>query len=673
MSADPLLQPFQLKHLRLKNRVMSTSHAISYQVDGKPKERYQLYHEEKAKGGLALTMFGGSSVVARDSPSVFGQLDVSDDSIVPDFQAFARRIHRHGCALMCQITHMGRRTTPYDGDWLPIVGPSRIREPQHRGFPKVIDQADITRIVGNFGAAAGRCKAGELDGCEVLVSGHLVGQFLSPFSNTRSDRFGGSIENRCRFALMVFEEIRNRVGDGYILGARMAIEEGGEDGLSFDDCRRIAEIFQASGTLDFLNLIHGRLDTELALAEHNMPGMAVGLAPFLDQVGAFRRGLDLPVFHAARITDVATARHALREGLVDMVGMTRAHIADPHIVRKILSGQEDRIRPCVGATYCNSPRRVCVHNGATGRERFLPHDIPRAKGPPRRVLVIGGGPAGLEAARVSALRGHEVVLHEATAELGGQVALAARASWRKDLRGIVDWLAGELKHLGVTVRLNSYLEPDAALAAEADIVVVATGGLPDLEWLEGWQLCASVWDILGGGAVAAGQEILVFDGTGMNAAASCADHLSVKGARVELVSPDNMLCQEVSYNDRVIQRKRLYELGVRYTLDRQIKSVERAGNQLRARLANCLTGEQEERIVDQVVVEHGTVPQDELFAALGAQSRNGGLIDMDALLAGEAQPQDANPDGRFALYRVGDAVASRDIPAAIHESFLSLI
>ncbi len=663
---DPLLQPFRLKHLTLKNRVMSTSHAISYQEDGKPKERYQLYHEEKAKGGIALTMFGGSTVVAPDSPSVFGQLDASDDTIIPYFQQLAERIHRHDCALMCQISHMGRRTTPYDGDWLPIIAPSRVREPQHRGFPKKMDRADIDRVVAAYADAARRCREGALDGCEVLAGGHLVGQFLSPFVNKRGDGFGGSLENRCRFPLMVFEAIREAVGGDFIVGIRMPFAEGGADGLTFEEGLEIARIFEAAGTLDFFNLIFGRMETEIALAEDNMPGMAFAMGPFLERVGAFRREVKLPVFHAARIADIATARRAVRDGLVDMVGMTRAHIADPHIVNKIRAGQEQRIRPCVGATYCNSARRVCIHNAATGREARLPHVVPQSDGPKRKVVVVGGGPAGMEAARVSALRGHQVVLHEATSALGGQIVLAARASWRRDLKGIADWLASELDHLGVEVRLNSYAEAETVLQARPDIVVIATGGLPDLAWLEGAERCVSVWDILTGDAVPGG-EILVFDGTGANAAASCADHLAGQGAAVELVSPDNALHLEVSYNDRVIQRKRLYELGVAMTLDRNLVSVERAGNKLRAILRNTLTGQEEERRVDQVVVEHGTVPADGLYHALCASSTNGGMTDLEALLAVRPQPI-SRPEGLFALYRVGDAVASRDIHAAVLDS-----
>ena len=222
---DPVLQPYQLKDLRLKNRVMSTAHAPSYVEDGKPKQRYRLYHEEKAKGGLALTMFGGSTTTAPDSPSAFGQINAASDAIIPWFQELADAVHRHDCALMCQITHMGRRTCDDVADWLPTLAPSPVRERQHRSFPKTIELHEIKRVLAGYAAGARRCKEGGLDGVEVIAWGHLVDQFLSPALNRRTDAYGGSLENRCRFALEVFGAIREAVGPDYIVGIRLTGDE----------------------------------------------------------------------------------------------------------------------------------------------------------------------------------------------------------------------------------------------------------------------------------------------------------------------------------------------------------------------------------------------------------------------------------------------------------------
>jgi 2,4-dienoyl-CoA reductase-like NADH-dependent reductase (Old Yellow Enzyme family) len=665
---DPLLQPFKLKHLVLKNRVMSTSHACGLEVDGLPQERYQAYHEEKAKGGIALTMFGGSSNVAPDSPNIFRQLNVGTDAIIPHFVRFSQRIHAHGTALMCQITHLGRRGEPYASNWLPTIAPSPMRETLHRSFPKEMDEHDIARVAAAYGAAALRCKEGGLDGIEVLAGGHLIGQFLSPRTNKRTDAFGGSRHNRCRFGLMVFEAIRRAVGDDFIVGFRYVVDEGDESGLDFDECVAIAEIFERTGQVDFFNAIYGRMDTEIALAVDNMPGMASPIAPWLARVGEFKRAVKLPVFHAARISDIATARYTIRDGLLDMVAMTRAHIADPYIVAKLAAGLEHTIRPCVGATHCQSQfRPSCLHNPSSGRETSLGHGVKPAERA-RKVVVVGGGPAGLEAARVCAERGHKVVLHEAADRLGGQVLIAARASWRKDLIGIIDWRSQELRRLGVDIRLNSFAELPDVLADAPDLVVIATGGTPDIEWIPGAEHCTSIWDALTGN-VSLGSEIIVYDGTGRHPAPQFAEFAAAQGRDVRLFSIDAQPAQELTYAERAIWKKRIYELGLPAVYDHQIERVERSDNRIAARFRNLFTGAILEHAADQIVIEHGTIPADGLYHQLRPRAANDGVTDLDALLAMRSQPRRLRPEGQFELHRIGDAVASRNIHAAVLDAF----
>lgn len=663
---DPVLQPLKVGGIVLRNRIYSTGHAPSGYLDGgAPGLRYELYHEEKAKGGIALTIIGGSSNVAPDSANVFDQIDAGDDAVLPFYRSISGRVHRHGAAVMIQLTHLGRRSQ-WDVDrWLPAVAPSAVRERAHRSFPKVIERHDIDRIVTAYGAAARRARDGGLDGIEIAaMAGHLIDQFWSPRTNHRSDEFGGPLEHRMRFGRMVVEEIRRQVGSDFVVGMRIPGDEGVRGGLGAAECAEIATAVARTGMVDFLSVVYGSGNTDRELSEM-IPVFGRPLGASLSVAAAIRGEAGIPIFHAGRIADLPTARHAIGGGHADMVGMTRAHIADPHIVAKLIAGEEDRIRPCVGATYCASRvETFCLHNPATGREAQIPQLVTPA-GTGRRVTVVGGGPAGLEAARVCAERGHEVTLLEAADRLGGQVLLATRGPRQAEKAGIVHWLAQEVRRLGVRVRLNRYADAADALASAPDVVVVATGGIPGPVALEaGAELVLSTWDVLSR-APEPGRRVLIFDDHGGEQALTAAERLAAAGARVEIVTPDRMVGADVTGTIYPDYLRALYAHGATPTPDHVLRSVRRECGALVATLANAYSDTPVERTVDDVVVEHGTVPVDELYDELKAGSRNLGQTDLTALLEGRPQNLDVNRDSRYELFRIGDAVAHRNIHAAV--------
>ena len=670
-SFDPLLEPFSLKQLTLRNRVVSTSHEPAYAEDGMPKERYRLYHREKALGGVGLTMIGGSAVVAPDSPPSFGNLLLYKDEIVPWLQRLTDDVHEAGAAVMCQVTHLGRRTSNFTGDWLPVVYASPLREPAHRSFPKVAEAWDLDRIVADYVSAAERCVAAGLDGIELQSYGHFLDAFVSPATNQRDDDLGGSLEARLTFPRRVIRAVRAAVGPAFVVGIRMSMDEDNPAGLGREEALQALARYVDDG-VDFLSVIKGTIESDATLARV-IPSMGTPSAPFLDFAGEIRRAAGIPVMHASRISDVATARHAVRDGLVDLVGMTRAQMADPHLVAKVAAGDEDRIRPCVGANYCldaiyQSGDAKCIHNPATGREQTLSHVV--AAAPARRkVVVVGAGPAGLEASRVLGERGHAVVVLEAADVPGGQVRLAAAAVRRRDLIGIVEWRVSEAKHSGVEFHYGAFADASTVLAEEPDVVVVATGGLPNTSFLgEGEHLVTDTWDVMSGAAHPKGR-VLVYDDNGAEPALDAAELLAGRGAAVELVTPERMLAPDVGGMNSPAYLQAFAEHDVTITLAQRLVGVRRAdGGGLVARLRSDYADLEVERRVDHVVVEHGTLPNDELYLDLVPRSTNGGAVDHGELLAVRPQTISTNPAGEFQLFRIGDAVASRNIHAAVYDA-----
>lgn len=664
---SPLLEPLRINKLVLRNRIISTAHVPRLTEDSMPGEAYRLYHTEKAKGGLALTIFGGSSAVAQDSPTSFGQIPFHDDRVIPHLKRLSSSVKAEGAAIMVQLAHAGRRAGWRTPDGLTLIAPSETREPVHRSFAREMEEEDFSRVRLAFADAARRAREGGLDGIEILVAAHqLLDSFLTPAINRRTDAYGGSIENRMRFPLEVLEAIRERVGQDFIVGLRLSGDERQAGGLRPAECLEIAERFAASGLVNFLSVYQGTGDTLPALSAM-LPDMTFPEAPFLHLASAVRARVSVPVFHASAIRRLDTAARSVAEGHVDAVAMTRAHIADPHIVSKLKARRLDDIRPCVGANYCvdfGGHSGVCLHNAATGRERVLPHILSPAE-QPKRVVIVGGGPAGLEAARCACERGHRIVLFEASDELGGQLRLAARAPGRERLAGIAHWLELQVRKGGARLELGRNADASDIMAETPDAVIIATGGVARKPEIEGTEFCETAWGAISA-PVSAGESVLLADETGLPAGAGCADMLARAGANVELASPDRMPAEEVGQTLHVAYLRSLYTHGVTMTPNVSLSRVTRDGNRLCAELTNTYTGMDEIRVVDRVIVESGTLSRTGPFEDLRHSSRNLGQIRPGPPHNGSAPIP--NPEGSYTLHRIGDALVGRNVHAAIHDA-----
>ena len=672
MKNDPLLQPLKIRHLNLKNRVMLSAHEPSYAEDGLPKDKYRLYHVERAKGGIALTMTAGSAVVSEDSPPAYNNLHAYKDEIVPWLKKLTNECHEYDTKVMIQITHLGRRTNWNHSDWLPVLSASPLREPAHRSFPKEAEDWDIERIINDYGLAAERMKEAGLDGVEIEAYGHLLDSFWSPATNKRKDEFGGNIDNRIAFSMKVIDSVRSRVGSDFIVGMRMVADEDWKIGLSKTEGFEIVKKVNSTGKIDFLNIIKGHIDTDPALTKV-IPIQGMPTAPHLDFAGEVKKMVNIPIFHASKINDISTARYAIESGKLDMVGMTRAHIADPYIIKKLINKEEEKIRPCVGATYCldriyEGKDTLCIHNPATGREMSMPHLLKKKVTGLKKIIIVGAGPAGLEAARVCSEQGHSVTVFEASDKPGGQINLITRSKRRKDMAGIIDWRINICEANKVKFNFNSFASKEEILSENPDIVIIATGGIPNTDILnEGSDLVVSTWDILSGN-VNIEDDVILYDDGGNYPGLQAAEMISSETSKLEIVTPERFFSPDIGGMNFVPYGKNFYEKNVKISLNSRVKSVFRKGNRLGVKISSDYSDLTFEKETSQVIVEHGTSPVDDLYFELKDQSKNLGQVDYKSLIKGLNKEIIKNKKGDFFLFRVGDAISSRNIHAAIYDS-----
>ncbi|MDE0580537.1 MAG: FAD-dependent oxidoreductase [bacterium] len=549
MSYEHILAPIEINGLEIKNRVVRTAHGTNI-GQGRINDELIAYHEARAAGGCGLTILEAASV----HPTDMGTLWLHDSSVVDGYHRLMDRLAPYGMTVFQQLGHLGYEGVTADGG--PPWSASELAGPSIRRPAKAMVQDDIDELVDAFAQSARWSIEGGLHGVEVHIAhGYLLQQFMSPATNQRTDRYGGSWQNRIRLAREVVAAVREAIGPQVPMGVRIGSEALGDGGVTEHDCADLVKVLADDGLIDYVNLTYGS-----CLRPHKiMGGMHEPPGYELEAAAPVVAAVELPAIVTGRFRTLAEADELIADGVADMVGLTRAHIADPDLVAKSIEGREAEVRPCIaGNDGCvgglNRGRLSCAVNPAVGRELEYPPPGPNPQ--PRRIVVVGGGPGGMEAARLAAEQGHSVVLLESRARLGGAVRQAQELPTRALLGDICDWQQRELARLGVDVRLNQPADVELVTASRPDLVVVATGAtgaeIPDVSTMP------------------KGATAVVDDRFGGYEALGLAEWLATQGLAITLTSPSRRVAANALL-DLVVQpaleRLQALKVDIRTNID----------------------------------------------------------------------------------------------------------
>ena len=535
---EHLYSPLRIKNITLRNRIVSAGHNTGLNDGLKIGDRLRAYYATRAEGGVGLMIMGSTSVHPSSNSRHTPAFANWSDDVIGEYAALSEIVENRGAYILAQLNHAGAGAG-VPGGVGHLLAPSAIKSELSPEIPHELDPEQIAELVAAFEAAAVRVRAGRMHGLEIHAGhGNLIQQFLSPLTNLRQDEFGGSLENRMRFGRMVLEAVRRAVGDDFIVGLRISVHEDDEGGLTLDDTSAIIPSFVKAGTLDYVNITSGSDLTSWSLANHYASTYVRGqfLRP---QASAIKKLVSVPVLVSGRITDPRDADAIIAAGDADLVGMTRALIADRNLPNKARSGSLDTIRYCVGANDGCLGRLfrglpiTCIQDPTSGREHELGELRPAAE--QRHVVVVGGGVAGMEAARVAALRGHRVTLIERSHELGGQIQLARRAPGREEIGAIVDNLNRDLGRLPVKVCTGTEASVGLLCEIGADLAIIATGSRSYVpNYAESELRLTSARAAIAGEMV--GQSAIVFDSIGDHVGMVTADFLAESGRKVTFVT-----------------------------------------------------------------------------------------------------------------------------------------
>ncbi len=599
-----LFTPLSIGTFTVRNRILSTAHFTGFAKHGVPSEKHKNYWGSKAKGGIGLIITEVQPIhpTAGITPSMIQNYR---DDIIPAFKPVVDEVHRYGAKLIAQVWHPGSSTLPYAVS--ELVSASDVPSKTYGGKPRPLAVDEIKALVKSYGKSAYRLRKAGLDGVEIhCAHKYLPQQFMSPLYNRRTDEYGGSEENRIRFPMEIIEAVRTEVGDDFTVGIRITADEFTEDGLQLKDMKRIVKMLTASGKLDYVNVSLDGPDIIAPMGRKH--GAYVYLAEEIKKV------VNMPVFCIGRITDPAMAESIILKERADMVGMTRANMADPELANKAKQGRADEIRTCIGLMLCwsrtNHPEGVtCALNPSVGNEetyKIVPAEVKK------KVMVVGSGIAGMEAARVSAQRGHLVTLIEKENWLGGQLVIASKAPTREEMAKPIEYYKRHFEKLKVNVQLNTTVTKEMILQENPDTVIIATGGVPGTLDVPGGDSKHVVQgrDVLLG-LVKPGRNVVVVGSEGGMEVWNTAEFIADQGNKVEVVLPYRESRKGVEMVTSYFLFDRLDGKHAEITVNTTVEKI--TGN------AVIVSTRGKERLiegVDSVVLCLGSTPNDDLLKAM---------------------------------------------------------
>ncbi|WP_214368860.1 mycofactocin system FadH/OYE family oxidoreductase 2 [Pseudonocardia sp. H11422] len=612
-----LFSPLRLGPLTLRNRIVFSAHLTNYAADGHPTDQHAAYYAARAAGGAGLIITEEHSTHPTDWPYE-KLIHGFHPDVVPGYKKITEAVHAHGVPILAQLNHNGGQASGMFSR-LPVWAPSAVPDPMFREVPKAVTVAEIAEIVAGYGLVAEHCAQGGFDGVELQCShSSIVRGFLSPATNKRTDDYGGSLANRARILLEIVDAVREAIGRDHALGVRICGDELIEGGTTIDEAVEVARMVEASGKVDYINTSIGVATATLYMIEASMH-IPPGYAMFIPS--AMRRAVQLPVVGVGRFKDPLQADRALVEGHCDLIGVVRGQIADPDFAAKARAGHATDIRTCLSCNQeCVGRMGLnrwlgCIENPRTGREAV---PIPSPTIPGRRVLVVGGGPAGLQAAASAAKQGHRVTLCERSEETGGQVSVAASVPSRAEFLDVVRNLLAECRRLGVEIRTGVEVDAAHVQRERPDVVVLATGARPAPPWWAGGlDRVVDVRDVLEGRAEPSG-SVLVFDELGFHQATSVAELLADRGCDVEIATPGMVVGQDLGVTlDMETFNVRAHAKKIKQTTDRVIMGASAAADgRVALQVLHHTVGANLEPTYDWVVCAVPQAPEDGLWHAL---------------------------------------------------------